>query len=383
MKNISLNIDKALGTVTKEQVYAQAAKAHECNATLQNGNGAGNDFLGWLHLPSSITDAELTDIENTANVLRSKCEVVVAIGIGGSYLGTKAVVEALNNSFDWLHTNRKNPVLVYAGHNIGEDYLYELCEILKGKQFGLINISNESAGHGNQKMCSVTQDRIIVDIKKPIDYKNVFETEIKVGQFSRHQVWPTCGIATSESVIGEFDDIRYFNHPDRFTANILWFTKGYVEYTIPNLIPSNQRITQLSISAELSSEAPGIDNNWPSDISFYINDTKIGMWTSPGDFGDVHGMFTPQWWPQNWNQYGLLKLLVINDYGTYIDGLKISDVSTLSLHLDYNSDIRLRLAVENDSEHVGGITLYGKSFGNYDQDIRVAINYAPLVAAQP
>ena len=255
--------------------------------------------------------------------------------------------------------------------------------IKKLEECGLINISNESAGHGNQKMCSVTQDRIIVDIKKPIDYKNVFETEIKVGQFSRHQVWPTCGIATSESVIGEFDDIRYFNHPDRFTANILWFTKGYVEYTIPNLIPSNQRITQLSISAELSSEAPGIDNNWPSDICFYINDTKIGMWTSPGDFGDVHGMFTPQWWPQNWNQYGLLKLLVINDYGTYIDGLKISDVSTLSLHLDYNSDIRLRLAVENDSEHVGGITLYGKSFGNYDQDIRVAINYAPLVAAQP
>ena len=255
--------------------------------------------------------------------------------------------------------------------------------VKKLEECGLINISNESAGHGNQKMCSVTQDRIIVDIKKPIDYKNVFETEIKVGQFSRHQVWPTCGIATSESVIGEFDDIRYFNHPDRFTANILWFTKGYVEYTIPNLIPSNQRITQLSISAELSSEAPGIDNNCPSDISFYINDTKIGMWTSPGDFGDVHGMFTPQWWPQNWNQYGLLKLLVINDYGTYIDGLKISDVSTLSLHLDYNSDIRLRLAVENDSEHVGGITLYGKSFGNYDQDIRVAINYAPLVAAQP
>lgn len=255
--------------------------------------------------------------------------------------------------------------------------------IKKLEECGLINISNESAGHGNQKMCSVTQDRIIVDIKKPIDYKNVFETEIKVGQFSRHQVWPTCGIATRESVIGELDDIRYFNHPDRFTANILWFTKGYIEYTIPNLIPSNQRITQLSISAELSSEAPGIDNNWPSDISFYINDTKIGMWTSPGDFGDVHGMFTPQWWPQNWNQYGLLKLLVINDYGTYIDGLKISDVSTLSLHLDYNSDIRLRLAVENDSEHVGGITLYGKSFGNYDQDIRVAINYAPLVAAQP
>ena len=141
MKNISLNIDKALGTVSKEQVYAQEAKAMECIATLHNGNGAGNDFLGWLHLPSSITDAELTDIENTANVLRSKCEVVVAIGIGGSYLGTKAVVEALNNSFDWLQNGRKNPVMLYAGHNIGEDYLYELSEVLKGKQFGIINIS--------------------------------------------------------------------------------------------------------------------------------------------------------------------------------------------------------------------------------------------------
>ena len=241
--------------------------------------------------------------------------------------------------------------------------------VKKLEECGLINISNESAGHGNQKMCSVTQDRIIVDIKKPIDYKNVFETEIKVGQFSRHQVWPTCGIATSESVIGEFDDIRYFNHPDRFTANILWFTKGYVEYTIPNLIPSNQRITQLSISAELSSEAPGIDNNWPSDISFYINDTKIGMWTSPGDFGDVHGMFTPQWWPQNWNQYGLLKLLVINDYGTYIDGLKISDVSTLSLHLDYNSDSVSR------SKMTPSMSAASRSMGNLSETtIRTSVS---------
>ena len=141
MKNIELNIEKALGIVTKEQVYAQDANTKTAISQLHNGTGEGNDFLGWLNLPSSITDAELSDIEATAEKLRSKCEVVVAIGIGGSYLGTKAVVEALNNSFDWLQTKRKNPVLVYAGHNIGEDYLYELSEVLKGKQFGLINIS--------------------------------------------------------------------------------------------------------------------------------------------------------------------------------------------------------------------------------------------------
>lgn len=142
MKNINLNIEKVFGFVPKEQIFAQEAKANESIATLHNGNGAGNDFLGWLHLPSSITDEQLTDIENTANALRSKCEIVVAIGIGGSYLGTRAVVEAMNNSFDTLHTtNRKNPVLLYAGHNIGEDYLYELSEVLKGRQFGIINIS--------------------------------------------------------------------------------------------------------------------------------------------------------------------------------------------------------------------------------------------------
>ena len=142
MKNIGLNIEKALGTVSKEQVNALAPKAMESIATLENGTGAGNDFLGWLHLPTAISEAELAEIEETANVLRARCEVVVAVGIGGSYLGTKAVVEALNNSFDWLHTSdRKNPVLLYAGHNIGEDYLYELCEVLKNKQFGIINIS--------------------------------------------------------------------------------------------------------------------------------------------------------------------------------------------------------------------------------------------------
>ena len=141
MKNISLNIDKVLGTVSKKQILDQETKANNCIATLHNGDGKGNDFLGWLHLPSSITDEELTDIENTANILREKCEIVVAVGIGGSYLGTKAVVDALNNSFDFLLKERKNPILLYAGQNIGEDYLYELTEILKGKQFGIINIS--------------------------------------------------------------------------------------------------------------------------------------------------------------------------------------------------------------------------------------------------
>ena len=106
------------------------------------------------------------------------------------------------------------------------------------------------------------------------------------------------------------DDPRYFEHPDRYNADILWFTRGYVEYAIPNFIPASKKITQITISAELSSEAPGTNNDWPSDISFYLNDIHIGDWTSPGDFGDVKGLLTPDWWYANWNQYGLLKQLV-------------------------------------------------------------------------
>jgi len=141
MENILLNIDKAYGFVSSEKVAAYEAEVKKYSEALHNGTGKGNDFLGWLNLPTSITEAEFADIEATAQKLRARCEIVVVVGIGGSYLGAKAVIDAVSNSFDWLLTDRKNPVVVYAGQNIGEDYLYELTELLKGKQFGIINIS--------------------------------------------------------------------------------------------------------------------------------------------------------------------------------------------------------------------------------------------------
>lgn len=141
MEKISLNIDKVLSFVNKADIEKNAALAKECNETLHNGTGKGNDFLGWLDLPSSVTAEQLQDIQETADRLRDKCEVVVVVGIGGSYLGAKAVIEALSNSFDWLEKDRKNPVVVYAGQNIGEDYLFELMNYLSDKSFGIINIS--------------------------------------------------------------------------------------------------------------------------------------------------------------------------------------------------------------------------------------------------
>ena len=139
--NITLNIDKVLDFVSAEKIIGYKNEVKADNETLHKGTGKGSDFLGWLHLPSSIDEAHLADIENTAEILRGHCEVVVVIGIGGSYLGAKAVIDALSSSFDWLQKERKNPVIVYAGQNIGEDYLYELQELLKDKRFGIISIS--------------------------------------------------------------------------------------------------------------------------------------------------------------------------------------------------------------------------------------------------
>lgn len=254
--------------------------------------------------------------------------------------------------------------------------------IKKLEDCGLITVSSESAGHGNQKICSVHLDKILIDLDTQEDSKNVYLTAIKVGHFSNYHVYPTCGLASSTAIIGEVDDTRYFAHPDRYNADIVWFTKGYVEYIIPNFIPFSQKIDQITLSFEICSEAPGVNDIWPSDISFYLNDKKIALWISPGDFGDVKGIFTPDWWYPNWNQYGLLKILVINKNGTYIDGLQVSDVSIRDFDLDYRSTIKFRFAVEEDSEHVGGLTLFGKSFGNYNQDINVRINYSPLPEAE-
>lgn len=141
MKTISLDITKATAFLPNGTVEAYAPKAKKALEALENGTCPGNDFLGWLHLPSSITPAFLDEIQTVANTLREKCEVIVVAGIGGSYLGARAVIEALGNSFAWLIQDKKNPAIMFAGNNIGEDYLAELTDYLKGKRFGVINIS--------------------------------------------------------------------------------------------------------------------------------------------------------------------------------------------------------------------------------------------------
>lgn len=143
MDTIQLQIKDLSGFLSEEDILKQSAQATACNQALHDGSREGNDFLGWVDLPSSITDQVLREIEDAATVLRTHCDAVVVVGIGGSYLGARAVIDALSSSFDWLQEkeDRKNPVILYAGNNISEDYLYELMRYLNDKRFGIINIS--------------------------------------------------------------------------------------------------------------------------------------------------------------------------------------------------------------------------------------------------
>jgi len=250
------------------------------------------------------------------------------------------------------------------------------AHIKKLEEGGLITITTGDGTHGSKKCCSVAVNKLTINFFNMKPDTEMYQTELKVGQYSRCEVTPTCGLATPYRLVGYIDDPRYFNHPDRFHADILWFTKGYVEYIIPNLIPGKEKVREISISLELSSEAPGTNNDWPSDISFFMDEIPVGTYLSPGDFGDVAGGLTPEWWNPIWNQYGLLKTLTINDTGTYIDGVYLSDVKIDDLGFDQKKELRFRLSVEEHGDRAGGLTIFGRNFGNYSQDIVVCVRHS-------
>lgn len=240
---------------------------------------------------------------------------------------------------------------------------------------GFIAINFVPGKHGLQRVCSPLEVRILIDPEQVNRNINVYETEISVGQYTAYEVYPTCGLSTSEHVIGAEDDPRFFASPERVNAGILWMGHGYVEYIIPNFLKPDQQLIEMQISMELASEAPGYSEDWPSDIYFYLNGKQLCYWTSPGDFGRMRGIYTPPWWDRNWNQHGLFKLLSINNDGTFIDGGKRSDVTLDDLSIDHQSSLALRLAVPKDTRNVGGLTIYGRSFGNYEQDIQIRMHY--------
>lgn len=298
----------------------------------------------------------------------------------------KSVAEA-ENVFKALSTPMRLKIMqmIYEDNNLSMNDLAEALGLTNGavsmhvsklEEAGLIKIRTSSGKRGTMKIIRPRYSRLMIDLAPMKDDRKCYTDDIRVGYYTNAHVAPTCGLSNSKAIIGSLDDPRVFSFPDRFNAGILWFASGYVEYNLPNHLQAGQTITELQISVEISSEAPEYNEDYPSDIYFSINGINLGMWVSPGDYGARKGYVSPAWWPELLNQYGLLKTIIINKEGTFIDGTnKISNVTINDLNIDYNSYISFRIEVPKDTKNVGGCTLFGEDFGDHNQAIRIKTYY--------
>ena len=236
---------------------------------------------------------------------------------------------------------------------------------------GLISVETAAGKKGTQKLCSLPYDEIVIQLpggKKDLP-QNVIEVAMPIGLYTDFEVNPPCGLCSREEIIGFLDVPDSFLSPKRAVASLIWFERGFMEYKFPNNLKGNVTLERLEISMELSSEVPGTNTDWPSDITLWVNGVEIGTWTSPGDYGDVRGKLTPEWWKLAGSQYGLLKNWSVMEDGSYVDGMKVSNITLNEVDVRGHSSVKVRVGIKENAVNVGGINIFGRGFGNYDQDI--------------
>ncbi len=248
--------------------------------------------------------------------------------------------------------------------------------VKKLEDAGLISTELIPGMRGTQKVCSATIARLVVDMvgATEVERDHVL-IAMPVGQFVDCDVAPTCGLVSEKAIIGEFDDPRSFYDPERVMAQLLWFGKGYVEYRFPNRLPRGAILRGIKLTMEICSEAPMHADQWPSDITVWINGHAVGTWTSPGDFGGTRGYLTPDWWESQDSQYGVLKAWQVTAEGSLVDGRLVSDCRLDDLGVDQSPFIAVRIGVHPDAINQGGLNLFGRGFGNYESDLVMRLDY--------
>jgi predicted transcriptional regulator len=250
---------------------------------------------------------------------------------------------------------------------------------------GLIETETLKASKGQQKVCSIRYDEIIIrfDDQDALKSKDHVEVSMPIGLYTSCDVSAPCGLCSTENVLGVLDVPDFFLDPNRMSASLIWFRRGFVEYKFPNNGKVlGAKIDKLEFVMELSSEVPGTSLNWPSEISLWVNNVKVGSWISPSDFGDKRGFYTPQWWKLEGSQYGKLVTWQISRSGTSVNDVQISGVTLDKLELDKHHGIRLRIGIDEAARHPGGINIFGRGFGNYDQDIVMRIHLKKQLGAE-
>ena len=246
------------------------------------------------------------------------------------------------------------------------------ANVLVLEQCRLIETELVKAAKGQQKICHVRFDDIVIRLDGPVPQRqqDLVEVAMPLGLYTSCDVRAPCGLCSQRGVIGLLDVPDFFLDPARVEAMLLWFSRGFVEYKFPNNAKLlGARVRGVEFSLEMSSEVPGTSLDWPSDITLWVNGAKIGTWTSPADYGDKRGALTPRWWRLKGSQYGQLTHWLVNEHGTFLNGLRISDATLGSLKLEEHHSIRLRIGIEDDAAHPGGLNIFGRQFGNHEQDI--------------
>lgn len=244
------------------------------------------------------------------------------------------------------------------------------------EESGLIRSDLISASRGIQKVCARIYDMVVLQLpRSTVQFDRHVTIHMPIGAYTECEVAQTCGLTSEAAVIGYMDDPVSFYEPARFSAQLIWFRQGYLEYRFPYRASPDHKPKSLVLSMEICSEAPNHHPDWPSDILMEINGQPIGTWTSPGDFGGERGNLTPDWW-EEWNsQYGLLKSWRVDQSGSWIDGMPLSETTVDDLALEHQPFIRVRFGIHKDAHNVGGLNLFGRKFGNYPQDIIMQVHF--------
>ncbi len=250
--------------------------------------------------------------------------------------------------------------------------------IQKLEEAGLIITENQPGTRGSMRVCVCSFSTFFLTMFNA-DVNSIdktVSTEMPIGNYFDCNIYPTCGIADENGAIGAYDSVQIFFSPQRAQAQLIWFSKGYLEYRFPNLINPLLKLEEISFSMELCSEAAGFLENWPSDITISINGIEIATYLSPGDFGARRGKLTPEIWANGSTQYGLLKIFSVKNDGCYLDGQRqTTKVTIKDLQLQKNPYISLKIEVKEDAKHLGGVNIFGKKFGDYPQGIIMNITY--------
>ncbi len=273
-----------------------------------------------------------------------------------------------------LITTRSYSVLELArATNVALSTMSFHLKILKSA--GLIKMISSPDKRGNEKNISQACQNIYIAFSPTSREKeNVYTLELPIGSYCNFDITPPCSICSKYSPLEEFDIPGVFYSPKRLEAQLIAFFKGFLEYRISTHPFRNKTIESITFSLEICSECPNYNNHWKSDITFWINDVELCTYRSPGDYGDRKGALNPDWWPRNSTQYGMLKKIRVDAEGTWMDELLVSKVTIGDLKTDLSPYISLKFGVKDNSKYVGGINLFGKSFGDHEQDIVVQIS---------